>query len=850
MAICEQMEEDASELPFFRRIARTWRDRQNRRNGKWRHQLGGQHQGTNGKSGPAGAADAASAVAASHDHSGAGPGPCAAGKKTCTPVRANGCDEKASHLVDGGDADLEDTTDAAVAAAAAGAVAGGSLLHGSSVHSELSQDLELTGLNASFPSTADGFEDFDDRYAMLMPRMFAQHGPLALAANGPLSVQAAAAAAAASAPACAGAHSMIVEGIGPACANTAGAGVGGPGTTAAGMAVAPAGGVQSLVAPPPCGALGAVAPSASPCGNICSTLGDGGLNGSCTPPRTAGGGGAGSPLITPSLMDPRASVATTATTAGCGSSFFGSSVSGSVLELRASGANLGAAAAGDCMVSGNAASRSCTPPNVAGTAHCSAANLPCSAPAAMGSSAAGALAPPVEHWQAVGNGVHPAAGAGLNGYHAMYCVGPPPWQPGGQAYPPGAPAWGWTPPAQVDAPQPEFDLNASPEVLDALAQQARAAAAQFQRLAESAEEAARAARRDGGRASNGSAGTASGGCNGAGINSAAMAQAQALLNSTWYEAIAPFGRRGPVFATSTSQEGVATHGRTLSGHADPSVQLQQQAQQQWWLPDRRPSAPSGWPQEADGGASPADLASPGDSDDGDALDELSPQLRHSSPATAGDSASGSSSPTTLVLRNLPSGCSRAELLELLDSHGFNGKYDFIYYPVDFSRLSHLGYAFVNMVAHEDAKALREHFQGYSAWPQPLQPGQQMCEVAWAEPLQGYAAHVRRYRNSPVMHDSVPDEYKPMIFDGGVRQAFPAPTRRIRAPRVKHGARPGSWVSRSMANAAAQGSVAAVKQGAGGTPACSSPNHASPKGDRKGAASTTTAGASGAGGEGG
>ena len=31
------------------------------------------------------------------------------------------------------------------------------------------------------------------------------------------------------------------------------------------------------------------------------------------------------------------------------------------------------------------------------------------------------------------------------------------------------------------------------------------------------------------------------------------------------------------------------------------------------------------------------------------------------------------------------------------------------------------------------------------------------------------AHVERYKNSPVMHKSVPDEYKPAIFKDGVRR---------------------------------------------------------------------------------
>jgi len=57
----------------------------------------------------------------------------------------------------------------------------------------------------------------------------------------------------------------------------------------------------------------------------------------------------------------------------------------------------------------------------------------------------------------------------------------------------------------------------------------------------------------------------------------------------------------------------------------------------------------------------------------------------------------------------------------------------------------------------------------------------VCEVSWSGPHQGFKAHVERYRNSPVMHRSVPDAYKPIIFQDGVRQDFPRPTRKIKAP---------------------------------------------------------------------
>merc|ERR1712046_47460 len=51
--------------------------------------------------------------------------------------------------------------------------------------------------------------------------------------------------------------------------------------------------------------------------------------------------------------------------------------------------------------------------------------------------------------------------------------------------------------------------------------------------------------------------------------------------------------------------------------------------------------------------------------------------------------------TTVMLRNLPSFFTRSMLVELLDSLGFPNMYNFIHLPVDISRLSCLGFGFVN-----------------------------------------------------------------------------------------------------------------------------------------------------------
>jgi len=138
--------------------------------------------------------------------------------------------------------------------------------------------------------------------------------------------------------------------------------------------------------------------------------------------------------------------------------------------------------------------------------------------------------------------------------------------------------------------------------------------------------------------------------------------------------------------------------------------------------------------------------------------------------------------TTVMLRNLPNNYSRAMLTSMLDDEGFAGKYNFLYLPIDFQSCACLGYAFVNLVDASVVPKFWTKFSGYSSW---VLPSKKVCGVSWSGPHQGLEAHVDRYRNSPVMHASVPDEYKPVVFENGIRVPFPEPSKVPRPPRVRN-----------------------------------------------------------------
>lgn len=124
--------------------------------------------------------------------------------------------------------------------------------------------------------------------------------------------------------------------------------------------------------------------------------------------------------------------------------------------------------------------------------------------------------------------------------------------------------------------------------------------------------------------------------------------------------------------------------------------------------------------------------------------------------------------TTLILRKLPEDFSFASLLMMLEEHGFTGLYDFAYLPRNFKTSTSLGYAIVNFVSQERAEeALSRFAENNASYSDSHQGGLMML--------------IQRYRDSPMMHPDVPEEYKPAVFIGGHRVAFPPPSSSATTP---------------------------------------------------------------------
>jgi len=137
-----------------------------------------------------------------------------------------------------------------------------------------------------------------------------------------------------------------------------------------------------------------------------------------------------------------------------------------------------------------------------------------------------------------------------------------------------------------------------------------------------------------------------------------------------------------------------------------------------------------------------------------------------------------------MMRNLPKGYTRDMLKQVLDREGYAGDYDFLYVPYDFRTSTILGFAFINLVSPEVAQRFRKEFGGFRRWGIPTG---KVCNLSWANlDQQGLETNIERYRNSSVMHKSVPEAYKPMVLVSGGPVKFPKSSKKLWPPHENFG----------------------------------------------------------------
>eukprot|EP00418_Pyrodinium_bahamense_P033695 CAMPEP_0179154716 /NCGR_PEP_ID=MMETSP0796-20121207/75316_1 /TAXON_ID=73915 /ORGANISM="Pyrodinium bahamense, Strain pbaha01" /LENGTH=467 /DNA_ID=CAMNT_0020856121 /DNA_START=38 /DNA_END=1441 /DNA_ORIENTATION=- len=156
-------------------------------------------------------------------------------------------------------------------------------------------------------------------------------------------------------------------------------------------------------------------------------------------------------------------------------------------------------------------------------------------------------------------------------------------------------------------------------------------------------------------------------------------------------------------------------------------------------------------------------------------------------------ASPSSAPTTVMLRNIPNQYTRDKLCKRLDQQGFADEYDFLYLPIDRNSERNMGYAFINFRTVKACTEFARSFGGKLASQcLPGYKSNKVCEVRVAE-VQGQDANLEKMTSpSFFQHLAEHEEWQPIFFDkNGVRMPLAARESTNEAGKRQSGKRPSS-----------------------------------------------------------
>ncbi|CAK0866253.1 unnamed protein product [Prorocentrum cordatum] len=130
-------------------------------------------------------------------------------------------------------------------------------------------------------------------------------------------------------------------------------------------------------------------------------------------------------------------------------------------------------------------------------------------------------------------------------------------------------------------------------------------------------------------------------------------------------------------------------------------------------------------------------------------------------------------PTTVVMQGLPRCYSRDRLVRLFNNHGFEGKCDFVFLPLDESGRENLGHAVVNLTGPLVAARFCDTFQGFNRWWHAWL--KESCVVSWSPVAQGLEANIALYGACGALGGSAPDsdQHAPAVAEDGRDASLPS-----------------------------------------------------------------------------
>ena len=122
----------------------------------------------------------------------------------------------------------------------------------------------------------------------------------------------------------------------------------------------------------------------------------------------------------------------------------------------------------------------------------------------------------------------------------------------------------------------------------------------------------------------------------------------------------------------------------------------------------------------------------------------------------------------LIMSHDPRNVDRAMLMEFLERQGLLFQIDCLYLPIQIRNNMNNTYAILGFTSPVVARKCMD-MSGVVSW------GTDAAHVVAVEPAIKFSdceSFIARFRNSPMMHNLVPDEFKPILLRDGVRIPFP------------------------------------------------------------------------------
>eukprot|EP00448_Togula_jolla_P003834 CAMPEP_0170596560 /NCGR_PEP_ID=MMETSP0224-20130122/15190_1 /TAXON_ID=285029 /ORGANISM="Togula jolla, Strain CCCM 725" /LENGTH=344 /DNA_ID=CAMNT_0010920875 /DNA_START=77 /DNA_END=1111 /DNA_ORIENTATION=+ len=144
----------------------------------------------------------------------------------------------------------------------------------------------------------------------------------------------------------------------------------------------------------------------------------------------------------------------------------------------------------------------------------------------------------------------------------------------------------------------------------------------------------------------------------------------------------------------------------------------------------------------------------------EAMRSAIPNLKRKDHVTARDPVEWGEDVVTVMVRQVPRQFTQNMFLKLVNRHGFQGLFNFLYLPFDYKKRINVGYGFLNFVKPEHAHSFQLTFDGVYADRRSRTKGKPFC--VHPASIQGYDANWQYFMQTKIGQKSDP-HFSPLFF---------------------------------------------------------------------------------------